>query len=84
MCEYCENDKTMLSFDSISPANWGWGYDDSVKLTLNEAEKDPDTKALFVDRGHLRVATIGDCDCLESGEKIKVNFCPMCGADLGA
>ena len=79
MCEYCEKDKVMMTRDEISKSNWGWGYDDVAKLTLREAEEDPNKLGVFTDRGYLRLACLHDCNCMDSGEKIKINFCPMCG-----
>ena len=79
MCEYCDNDKTMMKKEIISRANWGWGYDGTLKLTLQQAEESPVTLGVFIDRGHLRLTDLDDCNCMDSGEKIKINFCPMCG-----
>ena len=41
---------------------------------------------LFIDKrdssSYLRFADLDDCNCLESGNKIKINFCPFCGEKL--
>lgn len=79
MCEYCESNKTMMVRDEINKANFGWGYDDQIKLTLREAEEDPNKLGVFIDRGHLRMVELHDCNCMEAGQKLKINFCPMCG-----
>lgn len=83
-CKYCENDEVMMKKDVIDPANWGWGYDDMVKLTLREAEKDPNKLGVFIDRGHLRLVFLHDCNCMDHGQKIKINYCPMCGRKMNA
>ena len=82
MCEYCKNDKTMMVLDVIDRSNWAWGYDDEIKLTLREAESDPNKVGIFVDRGHLRMVELNDSDCMESGQNIKINYCPMCGEKI--
>lgn len=79
MCEFCEKEKVMISKETISRSNWGWGYDNVVKITLIEAEESPTILDMFIDRGFIRLVDRDDCNCIESGEKIKINFCPMCG-----
>ncbi len=79
MCDYCEHDKTMITVDVIDRANFGFGYDNEVRLTLREAETDPSRIAMFIDRGYLRLVDINDCSCMDSGQKIKIGFCPICG-----
>jgi hypothetical protein len=37
---------------------------------------------VIIDRGYLRLCYIDDCDCLDHDEKIKINYCPMCGKKL--
>ena len=81
MCDYCEKDKTMMTTDVIDRANWGWGYDGVIKLTLREAEHDPNRLGVFVDRGYLRMVQLHDCNCMDHGLKIKIKFCPMCGTE---
>ena len=34
---------------------------------------------IIVDRGYLRLGFTDDMQCLDHGEKIKINYCPMCG-----
>ena len=68
MCEYCEKEKKLIETEE---ADYIWekfcGYED---------------RFVFVDRGYLRYTT-DDYSCLDHGEKIKINFCPMCGRKLG-
>ena len=84
MCEYCEQGQTMMEVDVIDRANFGWGYDDEVKLTLREAENDPTKLAIFIDRGFLRMVILADCQCIEGGEKFEIKFCPNCGDKIQA
>ena len=78
MCDYCDNDKTIIVKDVVSSGSWGWGGD--TKIKEDEAFKYP--LGLFVDRGYLRLVDLDDCNCLDAGEKIKINFCPFCGEKL--
>ncbi len=75
MCEYCENEKDLIrETELISRQSWGWG---DVECSLDgviEYEL-----SLFIDRGYLRLVDPDDCQCIEGGQKIKVNYCPMCG-----
>lgn len=40
------------------------------------------TMLVFVDRGHLRMVDDSEINCLDHGEKLKINYCPMCGRNL--
>lgn len=77
MCEFCEDGKTLLKeIDLISKSSWGWGNDEvEVKL------KNTCTFELrvFIDRGYLRLVDPDDCGCLDHGQKVLINYCPMCG-----
>jgi hypothetical protein len=79
MCTFCENEQSMLSRERILPLSWGFGYDD-CKISLSETETI--TEHLYIDRGFLRLVNIEDSQCIESGEKIKINYCPICGNKL--
>lgn len=54
----------------------------TIRLTLTEAEEDPIKLAVFIDRGHIRLADVGDCHCMDSGEKVKIKFCPFCSNEM--
>ena len=82
MCKFCEKEISLLETERISASNWGWGYDNVIKLTLTEAEEDQIKEAVFVDRGYLRLVSVDDCQCMDAGLKIKINFCPMCGIKI--
>jgi hypothetical protein len=79
MCKYCEEDEVIMEKDIISPRSWGWGYDDT-KINLNQT--DEDKFVIFVDRGFLRFVDSEDCQCLDHGQKIKIEYCPFCGDKL--
>ena len=78
MCKYCENEYFLLRKDIISKGSWGWGGDISIK----ESDITEDEYVLFIDRGYLRFVDLDDCQCLEAGKKVKINFCPICGNEI--
>ena len=39
--------------------------------------------AVFIDRGYLRLVDTEDSQCLDHGELLEINHCPMCGNKLG-
>ena len=80
MCEFCENKKILIQQDElISPASFGWGYDDT-KINLKQCTEY--SLAVFVDRGYLRLVDPTDCSCLDHDSKIKIKYRPMCGSPL--
>ena len=78
MCSFCENGEIMLSDNFINPSSWGWGGD--YKITEGEATKQ--NVGVFIDRGYLRLVDLEDCQCIEGGEKARINFCPVCGEKI--
>ena len=81
MCQICEKETVILERDFISEGSWGWG---DISITLNQVIED--TFGLFIDKRDnttfLRFANLEDCQCLESGEKVEISFCPFCGRKL--
>lgn len=78
-CKYCNKEETIFEISTISPNTAYFvggikeGEIDSLSYDL----------CLFIDsRGYLRLVDADDCNCLDSGEKIKINFCPICGGDI--
>lgn len=47
-------------------------------FTGEEVQGYEDDVYVFIDRGYLRLAG-NDSECLDHGEKVKINFCPLCG-----
>lgn len=41
-----------------------------------------DELQVIVDRGYLRLGYTNDMQCIDHGEKTKINFCPHCGRKL--
>ena len=68
-CEYCQSEKGMF-FKLVPYSIWGKEVNDYKNF------------ALFIDRGYLRFADAEDKNCLDHGEKIKINYCPMCGTEI--
>jgi len=78
MCKYCENEKVIFNKEFISSCSWGWGGD----LSIKKSEAIYDNMGLFLDtRGYIRHVDLSDCGCLESGQSIKIKFCPFCGKE---
>jgi hypothetical protein len=68
MCDFCEINKFLLTKE--------------VPDVVFEKYIDDLTLAIIVDRGYLRLVNTDDYECIDHGEKIKINFCPMCGKKL--
>jgi hypothetical protein len=78
MCQFCEEEKILLQEDEIVyNVSFGWG---DVKIYRNQCVEY--TLSVFVDRGYLRLVDLEESGCLDHGEKIKINFCPICGCKL--
>ena len=82
MCKFCENEEIIINQEIISESAWGWGGD--TRITLSEVSTD--NFGLFIDKRDsktfMRFADIEDSQCIESGEKVEINFCPFCGKNL--
>lgn len=82
MCNYCELEYPIIKTEEISSASWGWGGE----LKIKESEAISKEMVIFIDKrdnfNYLRYVDIDDCQCLESGHKIEINFCPFCGEKL--
>lgn len=67
MCEYCEHKKQLLTkFEKYEC----WG-----RFEYEESQ-------LIIDRGYLRLGQTDDMNCIDSGIKVKINYCPMCGCRI--
>lgn len=82
MCNYCEEEQSILEKQTIDECIWGWGYDPKVTATYQQAKELEYTETLFIDRSYLRFVDLEDSQCLDHGAKIKINFCPFCGEKL--
>lgn len=78
MCDYCKEDKIIMEKEVIHRSTWGWGCDTLVK----ENNAVYYQLGIFIDRGYLRYVDLEDCNCLEHGCRVKINFCPFCGNKL--
>lgn len=68
MCVYCENEQSLVEKEFPYMGFGTFCYDQ--------------TWSIFIDRGHLRLADKEDCQCMDHGENIKINYCPMCGKKI--
>lgn len=79
-CKYCDDsnhfilNKEFLSIEDLCILSG----DDDIGMTGNKILEFKESFCVFIDRGYLRL--VGeDSNCLDHGEKIKINFCPVCG-----
>ena len=72
MSEKCLCDKVLMSREVAEEGvlQFCGGNFDAASYNLG---------VILDDRGYLRMADVDDCSCLDHGEKIKINFCPICG-----
>ena len=69
MCDYCEKDTELLTREVATEVFGEFtGYEN--------------ISVVYDDRGYLRLGYKYDMQCLDHGENIKINFCPMCGRKL--
>jgi len=72
MGDYCENNEVTLK----ETVNAG-------ALLFNEQFSGVEiTFGVFIDRGYLRLVDVEDSQCLDHGEKVKINYCPICGRKI--
>ena len=79
MCEFCEDQKTIMEIDVISPSTVS--FYGGVKT--EDADKLSYRSGVFIDtRGYLRLVDLEDCNCIEAGVKVGISFCPFCGKKI--
>ena len=71
MCKYCEEDAFIFE-KTLTEAKYLFSEQVLYEMTYG----------VFIDRGYLRFVDKDDCNCIESGLKIKINFCLWCGRRL--
>ncbi len=75
MCQYCEDEITIFTKQSISQCSFGWG---DSKIDLSEAILL--VECLVIDaRGFLRLIDRENSECIDDEQTIPINFCPFCG-----
>ena len=79
MCEYCENEKVIFQENVFSGLSWVWC---GPEFKIKEAEAMEYTLGVFIDRGYLRFTDLDESDCMDHGQKIKIDYCPFCGIKL--
>ena len=80
MCDYCEKETVIFQKDILSMAMLQWCFA-SLK-TADDLVTHEYPFGVFIDRGYLRFVDLEDCQCMDHGRKIKINFCPFCGDNL--
>ncbi len=75
-CKYCNNSSRFLLTDEFIKSI---GF--AINITQENLHIFQEDYFVSIDQGYLRLNT-NDDSCLDHGEKIKINFCPMCGTKL--
>lgn len=76
MCDFCEKEKIMMQETQVNVNMIPW----TVGIKNTGLWRYEYESGVFIDtRGYLRMVDLDDCNCLDAGEKIKINFCPICG-----
>lgn len=79
MCEFCEKEKPMMEKEVVNGnmIHWAGG------IKPEDVYRYEYKLGVFIDtRGYLRLVDLDDCNCLDGGEKIEINFCPICGNNI--
>lgn len=77
-CDFCkEEGQNIFDFETLDHWMLGWG---SGAITKDNASYSKN--AVFIDRGYLRMVDVDDSQCMDHGDKRKINFCPFCGNKL--
>jgi len=82
MCKYCEE----LAFNTIIESNYiQYGYNVFGRVGIYATPQEEDNSVVFEMRcgvGYIRLGDRSDMNCIDSDNKIKIKFCPMCGRKL--
>jgi len=76
-CNFCVKKSVIFTRDIVDDVSFGWG---DKKIDISDCIYSK--FGLFIDRGYLRFVDLEDCDCLDHGNKIEIQFCPFCGNRL--
>jgi hypothetical protein len=76
-CKYCEKEQVIIEKETSNVNILYWAI--GTELNRKSLEATEYTLAIFIDRGYLRLVAKDDCNCLDHGEKVKLNYCPFCG-----
>ena len=78
MCKYCEEGFVLTEAELLDTHIIGWKPD----MLATELFGGEYYLSVFIDRGYIRLVDKDDCQCLDHGDKEKINYCPMCGRKL--
>ena len=83
MCKHCEQGafNTLIEKHITEYATNIWGnfhkWDEPIENDMSLVFE------MRCGSGYLRLGDRSEMQCIDHGEKIKINFCPMCGRKLG-
>jgi len=83
MCDFCDKGKVLLEKEVISSCSWGFSEEPiPISDTFN------DKLICFIDKrrekAYLRLTDEDDNQCIESGVKVEIAYCPKCGKKIGS
>ena len=78
----CEHDKILVTKEIYNESLMCMSHDEKVSKILNDGTYKETIAIVLDDRGYLRLCSVDDMQCLDHGEKYKINFCPICGDKL--
>lgn len=79
-CSNCKDGEFLIEkdVDNNNILQWSIGSELTVEMLNNTEQK----LIIHIDRGYLRISDPEDNQCLDHGEKIKINYCPICGDNI--
>ena len=79
-CEYCNDSENFLLQDVFyEPDSY---FDKNGNREYSSSEFHSVNIIVIIDRGYLRIVDEDETNDLHFGEKIKINYCPMCGEKI--
>lgn len=80
-CKYCSKEDVILRKDVPSvPIDW------SPDGIIRQKDVEEREVGILIDERigsyFLRLVYLDDCNCIDHGEKIEINYCPFCGKNL--
>jgi len=81
MCECCRGELTeLIKSDKVDELQFGW--DSVASININNRQDNSVMMEVRGNCGYIRLGDREDMQCLDHGEYIKVNYCPICGSKI--
>jgi hypothetical protein len=84
MCDYCDKDKLNILIESekINGNLIGWNKEMLATELLDLIDDNSVVLEIRNGQGYIRLGNRMDMQCIDHEEKIKINYCPICGRKL--